>query len=173
MRVEHRAPSYQDFKDAHARRGAAIAREALAPRGPRRRGALDRIGALVEGARAARRGPRGPCCSARRTRSRSSRCNSAGFLDYYGAEHTARKVAYTLARLRPEARRCLSRVRLRPEIAESHRARRRRGVTGEGAMWGIVPAAGIGSRIQPLAFSKELLPVGEPPGTARPSARAR
>lgn len=27
-------------------------------------------------------------------------------------------------------------------------------------VWGIVPAAGIGSRIQPLAFSKELLPVG-------------
>src|SRR5215212_9976569 len=27
-------------------------------------------------------------------------------------------------------------------------------------MWAIVPAAGIGSRIQPLAFSKELLPVG-------------
>src|ERR671916_1887216 len=27
-------------------------------------------------------------------------------------------------------------------------------------MWGIVPAAGIGSRIQPLASSKELLPVG-------------
>ena len=27
-------------------------------------------------------------------------------------------------------------------------------------IWGIVPAAGLGSRIQPLAFSKELLPVG-------------
>jgi len=27
-------------------------------------------------------------------------------------------------------------------------------------MWGIVPAAGAGSRIQPLAFSKEFLPVG-------------
>ena len=27
-------------------------------------------------------------------------------------------------------------------------------------MWGLVPAAGAGSRIQPLAFSKELLPVG-------------
>ena len=26
--------------------------------------------------------------------------------------------------------------------------------------WGIIPAAGVGSRIQPLAFSKELLPVG-------------
>ncbi|HLT92388.1 MAG TPA: sugar phosphate nucleotidyltransferase [Woeseiaceae bacterium] len=27
-------------------------------------------------------------------------------------------------------------------------------------MWGIIPAAGTGNRIQPLAFSKELLPVG-------------
>jgi dTDP-glucose pyrophosphorylase len=28
------------------------------------------------------------------------------------------------------------------------------------AIWGVIPAAGAGSRIQPLAFSKELLPVG-------------
>jgi len=28
------------------------------------------------------------------------------------------------------------------------------------SLWGIVPAAGLGTRIQPLAFSKELLPVG-------------
>jgi len=27
-------------------------------------------------------------------------------------------------------------------------------------IWGIIPAAGLGTRIQPLAFSKELLPVG-------------
>ena len=27
-------------------------------------------------------------------------------------------------------------------------------------MWGVIPAAGKGARIQPLAFSKELLPVG-------------
>ena len=27
-------------------------------------------------------------------------------------------------------------------------------------VWGIVPAAGAGQRIQPIAFSKELLPVG-------------
>jgi dTDP-glucose pyrophosphorylase len=33
-------------------------------------------------------------------------------------------------------------------------------MSGSGGMWGIIPAAGIGSRIQPLAFSKELLPVG-------------
>lgn len=39
-------------------------------------------------------------------------------------------------------------------------------------MWGIIPAAGAGSRIQPLAFSKELLPVGSrlDHGTERPRA---
>ncbi len=39
-------------------------------------------------------------------------------------------------------------------------------------MWGIIPAAGIGSRIQPLAFSKELLPVGSylNDGSERPRA---
>jgi glucose-1-phosphate thymidylyltransferase len=39
-------------------------------------------------------------------------------------------------------------------------------------MWGIVPAAGVGSRIQPLAFSKELLPVGSRTenGNERPRA---
>ncbi|MBL6458186.1 nucleotidyltransferase family protein [Belnapia sp. T6] len=39
-------------------------------------------------------------------------------------------------------------------------------------MWGIIPAAGIGSRIQPLAFSKELLPIGSriEDGVERPRA---
>ena len=39
-------------------------------------------------------------------------------------------------------------------------------------MWGIIPAAGSGSRIQPLAFSKELLPVGSrfEAGIERPRA---
>lgn len=39
-------------------------------------------------------------------------------------------------------------------------------------MWGIIPAAGKGSRIQPLAFSKELLPVGarDEDGLERPRA---
>src|ERR671929_548508 len=39
-------------------------------------------------------------------------------------------------------------------------------------MWGIVPDAGKGSRIQPLAFSKELLPVGSrlDGGVERPCA---
>lgn len=39
-------------------------------------------------------------------------------------------------------------------------------------MWGVIPAAGQGTRIQPLAFSKELLPVGvrREGGTERPRA---
>jgi glucose-1-phosphate thymidylyltransferase len=40
-------------------------------------------------------------------------------------------------------------------------------------MWGVIPAAGNGTRIQPLAFSKELLPVGgrsAADGGARPKA---
>lgn len=40
-------------------------------------------------------------------------------------------------------------------------------------MWGVIPAAGNGTRIQPLAFSKELLPVGsrtDASGTERPRA---
>lgn len=39
-------------------------------------------------------------------------------------------------------------------------------------MWGIIPAAGNGTRIQPLAFSKELLPVGSRTegGVERPRA---
>ncbi|MBV9734543.1 MAG: nucleotidyltransferase family protein [Acidisphaera sp.] len=39
-------------------------------------------------------------------------------------------------------------------------------------MWGIIPAAGNGTRIQPLAFSKELLPVGSrsEDGVERPRA---
>lgn len=39
-------------------------------------------------------------------------------------------------------------------------------------MWGIIPAAGVGSRIQPLAFSKELLPVGSSISDGRERPRA-
>jgi len=39
-------------------------------------------------------------------------------------------------------------------------------------MWGIIPAAGKGTRIQPLAFSKELLPVGARSGADGPHPRA-
>ncbi len=45
-------------------------------------------------------------------------------------------------------------------------------MNGTPSIWGIIPAAGAGSRIQPLAFSKELLPVGSriEAGQERPRA---
>ena len=39
-------------------------------------------------------------------------------------------------------------------------------------MWGVIPAAGQGTRIQPLAFSKELLPVGVEHEAGRERPRA-
>src|SRR5581483_2038598 len=57
----------------------------------------------------------------------------------------------------------------RAAAAGAPRARARRDVV---TVWGIVPAAGLGTRIQPLAFSKELLPVGsrQDAGVERPRA---
>jgi hypothetical protein len=43
--------------------------------------------------------------------------NSPGYMDYFGPEAARRKVSYTLARLRPAARRRLSHIRLRPDVA--------------------------------------------------------
>ena len=64
------------------------------------------------------------------------------------------------------------------EIKELAHARHRCGTgvqarAGDGVMWGIISAAGGGTRIRPLAFSKEVLPVGsrvDEAGIARPRA---
>jgi hypothetical protein len=42
--------------------------------------------------------------------------NSSGFLRYFSPEHTRRKVAYTLARLRPEHHQRLGEMRLAPAM---------------------------------------------------------
>ncbi|AUX25471.1 hypothetical protein SOCEGT47_060180 [Sorangium cellulosum] len=115
VRVEHRAPDYQAFKDEHARRGAALARAALDGLGLSP-GDLDRIGALV-GAHE-RPGDDAELALLNDADALSFfSLNSAGFLDYYGPEHTRAKVAYTLRRLRPAARARLPRIRCRPEVA--------------------------------------------------------
>jgi tRNA (mo5U34)-methyltransferase len=62
------------------------------------------------------------------------------------AEHTSEHRAAELLRLLEEAR--------APERDKGVQPRKVR------TMWGIIPAAGMGTRIQPLGFSKELLPVG-------------
>jgi hypothetical protein len=114
VRIEHRAPDYGKFKDAHAARGAETARELCAPvlGDP----SAWRVAELV---------------ARHETRAHDEELlllndadalsffslNSSGFLDYYGPAHTARKVLYTLDRMRPSARRRLrAGIRLRREI---------------------------------------------------------
>ena len=119
-RIEHRADDYQGFKDDHARRGAARAEAALAAAG------VDPVTA----ARAARLiaeherppAPGDPDASDLALLNDADALsffslNSVGYLDYFGVEPTRRKVAWTLRRLRPEARRLLDGVRLVPTVA--------------------------------------------------------
>lgn len=111
VRVEHRAGDYQAFKDEHARRGAELADETLAAAGVDAK-TRDQTARLIAGHE--------------RDRSLLSDAdalsffslNSPGYADYFGPEAARRKVAWTLARLRPEARERLATVRLRPDIAD-------------------------------------------------------
>lgn len=113
-RVEHRAPSYQDFKDAHARRGALMTRDALASAGIDA-DVIERVGYLIQRHERPHRDAEIALLNDADALSFFS-LNSAGFLAYFGPEHTRRKVAYTLGRLRPEARVRLRQIRYRPEI---------------------------------------------------------
>lgn len=63
------------------------------------------------------------------------------------AEHSSDRRAEELERLVESARRPAT------DTDTKHEER-------PNTMWGIIPAAGMGTRIQPLGFSKELLPVG-------------
>jgi hypothetical protein len=120
VRIEHRAVDYQLFKDDHARRGAEMTEDLLAAAGV---GAEMRwrVGRLVAGHERAP-APDDPDASDLALLNDADALsffslNSSGYLDYYGPEPTRRKVAYTLARLRPAARQRLRRIRLRPEVA--------------------------------------------------------
>lgn len=82
------------------------------------------------------------------------------------SEHTAEKRAEELELL-------LEKVREESRTVEGgERISVVSGPSERPAAWGIIPAAGAGSRIQPLAFSKELLPVGSrvERGSERPRA---
>jgi hypothetical protein len=119
-RSEHRAADYQRFKDAHARIGAAWTAEILAALGideGTRRDAVLLVG------RHERPPEPGEADAADLALLNDADAlsffslNSPGYWSYYGAEATRRKVAWTLARMRPEARRRLAGVRLHPEVA--------------------------------------------------------
>lgn len=120
VRVEHRASDYQGFKDGHARRGAGMAAAALAEAGVDP-GTRSRAGRLIEGHERppAAGDPDAADLALLNDADALSffSLNSPGYLDYFGPEAARRKVAWTLARLRPEARRRLAGVRLRPDVA--------------------------------------------------------
>ncbi|HEY3359635.1 MAG TPA: DUF4202 family protein [Polyangia bacterium] len=115
-RVEHRAPDYQAFKDAHARGSARRMVQALAdlPLGP---GVLARAAELVAGHERPGADPELAALNDADVLSFFA-LNSTGYWRYFGPETTARKVAYSLRRLRPAARRWLARVRLDATIGE-------------------------------------------------------
>ena len=121
-RIEQHASDYRAFKDEHARRGAAMTRAALAATGLDA-AIIDRAADLV--ARHEQPGEDAERLLLNEADALSFfSLNSTGFLRYYGVEHTRRKVAYTLARLRAPARPArdirwrLSRTQLHATVAE-------------------------------------------------------
>ncbi|WNG13496.1 DUF4202 domain-containing protein [Cystobacter fuscus] len=114
QRVEHHARDYQSFKDAHASRGADMAcalltEVGIAPDtrervrwliGRHERPEHDEDLALLNDADALS----------------FFSLNASGFARYFPREHTRRKLAYTLRRLRPHQRWRLAHVRFAPQV---------------------------------------------------------
>lgn len=120
-RVEHKASDYQDFKDEHARRGAGMADGALEAAGADP-GTRARAARLI-GGHERPPSPEDPDAADLALLNDADALsffslNSPGYFDYFGPGAARRKIAWTLARLRPEARRRLDGVRLRPDVAE-------------------------------------------------------
>ncbi len=118
-RIEHQAPDYQAFKDAHARGGARRARAVLSSAGAEPRLA-QRVAELIELHEQPHAAQREPELSLLADADALSffALNSPGFIDYYGPAHTLRKIAYSLARMSAGARRLLAGVKLRADVAE-------------------------------------------------------
>jgi hypothetical protein len=119
-RIEHHAADYQAFKDGHAARGAELAEALLAEAGVD--GATRQRTARLIAAHEHPAAPGDPDAGAIALLNDADALsffslNSVGYLDYFGPEATRRKVAYTLRRLRPGARRHLDGMRLRPVVA--------------------------------------------------------
>jgi hypothetical protein len=116
FRVEHKAENYQLFKDAHAALGAeltcALLEELHVDEATR-----ERVRWLVTRHERPGEDPDLALINDADALSFFS-LNSSGFVRYFSPEHARRKVAYTLARLRPQQRPRLRRVRLAPTVRE-------------------------------------------------------
>lgn len=131
-RVEHRAVDYQAFKDAHAAEGARMAARALAhPSAPLPAPApapAEELGRALELIAGHERPGGDPDLDLLNDADALSffSLNSGGFMNYFGADHTRRKIAYTLGRLRPDARPRLLEMRhpasVAPLLSEALRA---------------------------------------------------
>lgn len=144
VRVEHLAPCYHSFKDEHALVGARMAEELLATAGI---GAEMRwrVGRLIAHHEQPPEDPDDPDAEDLQFLNEADALsffslNSPGYLAWYGPEQTRRKVAYTLRRLRPAARRWLRRLRLPAEV---------KAVVAEHAAASKPPAAARGAGVSP------------------------
>jgi hypothetical protein len=116
VRIEHKAHDYHAFKNAHAKAGAELTRKTLADL--HWNGAtLARAVELIEKHERGTGDPELRLLNDADALSFFS-LNSYGFLAYYGAAHTERKVAYTLRRMRPAARGEIRRMRLHPDVEQ-------------------------------------------------------
>lgn len=117
QRIEQHAPDYQAFKDAHARGGAAFT-SALLKRIELDPGVIRRVARLIELHERPQVGQREVEASVLADADALSffTLNSPGFVDYYGTNHATSKVAYSLGRMTPGARRMLGRVKLRADV---------------------------------------------------------
>jgi hypothetical protein len=118
QRIEHTAPDYQAFKNAHAEMGARMTARVLGACGVDATTVSEVARLITE-----HEFPHDParCGQARLLADADAlsffSLNSPGFADYYGPEHTRRKVDYTLRRMSAAAVRRLRGIRLRNDVA--------------------------------------------------------
>jgi hypothetical protein len=115
-RVEHTAADYLVFKQAHARRGASIVRQTLAPL-PLPAERCDRVAQLVSSHEQPQQDAELALLNDADALSFFA-LNSPGFVRYYDAAHSAKKVAYTLSRMSAAARAWLPKIRLETKVAQ-------------------------------------------------------
>jgi hypothetical protein len=115
QRVEQQAADYQRFKERHAARGAELMLGALSDVGLNERDLL-RASELVLRHECTSLDPELALLNDADALSFFA-LNCAGFLAYFGPEHTRKKVHYTLRRMRPSARALLGELRLPTKVA--------------------------------------------------------